>query len=95
MSVAEVESNASLFNTGGSEPVATALAATLYLLSKHPEVLDKLRRELSGEFKTEEDVNMTSVAGLKYLQAISRREQREQQAWCYLRERASLYGLLQ
>ncbi|KAF1923398.1 cytochrome P450 4F3 omega-hydroxylase [Didymella exigua CBS 183.55] len=69
MSIEEMESNASLFITGGSETVATALCGIMYLLAKNPEAMQKLHEEITGGFTKQEDINMISVGGLKVLQA--------------------------
>ncbi|KAL6156939.1 hypothetical protein ACJBU6_04517 [Exserohilum turcicum] len=69
MCIEEMESNASLFITGGSETVATALCGILYLLAKNPASMQKLREEIFAAFETKQDINMLSVGGLKVLQA--------------------------
>ncbi|KKY16573.1 putative benzoate 4-monooxygenase cytochrome p450 [Diplodia seriata] len=69
MSVAEMESNASIFITGGSETVATALCGILYLLAKNPGAMRALRDEVTAAFASKDDIDMIGVAGLKVLHA--------------------------
>ncbi|KAH6639122.1 cytochrome P450 [Boeremia exigua] len=69
MSIEEMESNASLFLTGGSETVATALCGIMYLLAKNPVAMQALREEILGAFSKQEEINMIRVGGLKVLQA--------------------------
>ena len=70
MKVEEMESNASLFITGGSETVATALCGAMYLLSKNPSVMQDLRKEVLEAFSKEEEINMVTVGPLKLLHAV-------------------------
>ncbi|KAF1946693.1 cytochrome P450 4F3 omega-hydroxylase [Clathrospora elynae] len=70
MSVQEMESNANIFITGGSESVATALCGIMYLLAKNPDAMRALYEEITGAYVTHEDINMISVGQLKVLQAI-------------------------
>ncbi|OJD29661.1 toxin biosynthesis cytochrome p450 monooxygenase [Diplodia corticola] len=69
MSLAEMESNAGIFITGGSETVATALCGILYLLAKNPVAMRALRDEVTAAFARKEDIDMIGVAGLKVLHA--------------------------
>lgn len=70
MSVEEMESNASIFITGGSETVATALCGIIYLLAKSPNTIQDLHEEIKNAHDKKEDINMISVGQLKVLQAI-------------------------
>ncbi|KAA8615014.1 CypX Cytochrome P450 [Pyrenophora tritici-repentis] len=69
MSIEEMESNAGIFISGGSETVATALCGIMYLLATNPGAMHTLREEVTSAFSKKEDINMISVAGLKVLQA--------------------------
>ena len=68
MSIEEMESNAGIFISGGSETVATALCGIMYLLAKNPGAMKTLREEITNTFTKKEDINMITVAGLKILQ---------------------------
>lgn len=69
MSREEMEANAGIFITGGSETVATALCGIMYLLAKNPEAMRQLREEVLMAFTKAGDINMISVGGLKVLHA--------------------------
>lgn len=51
----------------GSETTATLLSGLTYLLLMNPEKLCKLTDEIRSTFETEDKINITSVAKLKYL----------------------------
>ncbi|RSL59492.1 hypothetical protein CEP53_005776 [Fusarium sp. AF-6] len=54
---------------GGSETTATLLSGVTYLLLKTPEALRKLTAEVRSSFKTEDEINFTSVNKLTYMLA--------------------------
>ena len=64
MSEGEMESNAALILPAGTETISTALSGTLYLLSKYPNVLAKLRHELESHCLSEKDITMAAVTKL-------------------------------
>ena len=70
ISEGEMESNAALILPAGTEIVSTAMLGTLYLLSKYPKVLTKLRHELNSHFASEKDITMATVAKVPYLQEV-------------------------
>lgn len=54
----------------GSETTATALSAAAYYLGLHPEVQAKLSEEVRSNFKSAEEVTITSVQHLSYMSAV-------------------------
>lgn len=70
MSEPELISNASLLIVAGSETTATLLSGCTFQLLKNPDVLQKLVTEVRTTFKTESDINLVSVNGLKYMLAV-------------------------
>lgn len=70
MSRQEIEQNASIFVLAGSETTATALTTTLYQLAKNPDMMNTLLAEIQAAFKSEGEINMTSVQPLKYLHVV-------------------------
>jgi averantin hydroxylase len=63
----EMDSNASVLVLAGSETTATLLAGTTFLLCKHPDVLEKLNKEVRSTFAREEDIDLMNVSKLDYL----------------------------
>jgi cytochrome P450 len=70
MSTAEIEGNSSLFIVAGSETTATLLSGATYYLLKNPNVLEKLKAEVRGHFKSEEEINVVNSGQLPYLFAV-------------------------
>jgi cytochrome P450 len=70
LSLAEIESNASVLIVAGSETTATALTAVAYYLCLHPGILARLTKEIRPTFKTEAEIDIVSVGQLKYLIAV-------------------------
>ncbi len=66
----EIDANMSVLILAGSETSATALSATTWYLLKNPETLDRLRKEIQGAFRTDNDINLSSVSTLPYLHAV-------------------------
>ncbi|KAL6796474.1 cytochrome P450 [Trichoderma sp. SZMC 28012] len=66
----ELASNASLLIAAGSETTATALSAATYYLGLYPETFGKLAAEVRSAFRSEEEINLTNVQHLNYLQAV-------------------------
>ena len=65
-----LKKNATLLILAGSETTATLLTGTIYFLTAHPEVYEKLKQEVRAHFKTEADINITSVGNLSYMLAV-------------------------
>lgn len=66
----EIVSNARVLVIAGSETTATALAGAAYLLAMHKDVQRKLAEEVRGTFKSEDEIEWSSVGGLKYMLAV-------------------------
>ncbi|KAK7752081.1 hypothetical protein SLS62_006047 [Diatrype stigma] len=59
--------NAEVLLGAGSETTATLLSGLTYLLTKNPEVREKLIREIRGTFQSPEEITITAVSQCKYL----------------------------
>jgi cytochrome P450 len=70
LTMAEIESNASVLIVAGSETSATVLAASAYHLAMCPDVLNCLAKEIRTSFKSESDITIVGVGHLKYLNAV-------------------------
>jgi cytochrome P450 len=70
MSMEELESNASIMLTAGSETTATLLSGVTFLLLKNPTVLQKLIDEVRGKWKTYEEITLDQVNNTPYLIAV-------------------------
>lgn len=70
LSLAEIESNASVLIVAGSETTATTLTAVVYYLCLYPKVLARLTEEIRTNFETEAEINIVNVGQLKYLIAV-------------------------
>ncbi|GKZ36884.1 hypothetical protein AbraIFM66950_008148 [Aspergillus brasiliensis] len=68
---AEIDSNATLMTTAGSETTATLLSGATYLLLTHPRVLHTLQHEIRSEFPTYDSITLEAVAKrTPYLNAV-------------------------
>ncbi|KAF2836757.1 cytochrome P450 [Patellaria atrata CBS 101060] len=65
----EIIVNAALFIVAGSETTASSLAALTNNLLRNPDVFTKLKAEIRGRFKTEEEICLAEVVELPYLTA--------------------------
>lgn len=63
-------SNAALLVTAGTETSATALAGTIYHLTRNPHVLIPLQKEIRDMFASEEDITFKSVVAISNLLAV-------------------------
>ena len=70
LSQAEIDSNAALMLTAGSETTATLLSGATWLLLKNSDVMQKLRDEIRGKFKTYDDIMLDAVNKTPYLIAV-------------------------
>jgi cytochrome P450 len=66
----EMYSNAGLFMTAGTETTATELSGLTYYLLKHPEKMERLKKEVRGAFSSFADIHMGKLAELPYLNAV-------------------------
>jgi uncharacterized protein YybS (DUF2232 family) len=70
LSFDKLSSNAFILVLAGSETTATTLAGATYLILTHPDVLEKLKREVRSTFKEVSQININSVNNLTYMLAI-------------------------
>jgi cytochrome P450 len=64
----ELHSNGSLFMLAGTETTATELSGLTYLLLKNPDKLLRLTKEIRAAFSSFDDMTMTRLSQLKYLE---------------------------
>lgn len=70
LSVDKLQANAGSLIIAGSETTATALSGVIYfLLTSDPAKLKTLTEEVRSAFKTEEEIDFTSVNKLSYMLA--------------------------
>jgi cytochrome P450 len=65
----ELHSNGALFMLAGTETTASLLSGLTYLLLNNPLKLARLRKEVREAFSSFEDMHMTRLSQLQYLQA--------------------------
>ncbi|KAJ5374312.1 cytochrome P450 [Penicillium concentricum] len=65
----EMYANSQIFMAAGTETTATALSGLTYQLLLSPDKLGKLTSEVRHTFKRDSDINITTLAGMKYLNA--------------------------
>ncbi|KAF2115435.1 cytochrome P450 [Lophiotrema nucula] len=65
----ESYSNAGLFMSAGTETTATTLCGLTYFLLHNPEKLERLKKEVREAFPTYDDIHMTQLSQLEYLNA--------------------------
>ncbi|KAI8624022.1 isotrichodermin C-15 hydroxylase [Xylariaceae sp. FL1651] len=70
MSFEKLSANALILVLAGSETTATTLSGATYLLLTHPDVLEKLKREVRSAFKDESEISINTVGNLTYMLAI-------------------------
>ncbi|KAF1959746.1 cytochrome P450 [Byssothecium circinans] len=66
---AEMNANASLFMTAGTETTATLLSGLTYRLLENPGAMKKLTKEVRETFSSSQDMSIEAVAQLPYLNA--------------------------
>ena len=66
----EMATNSANLIIGGSEPVATTLAAALNLLLRNPESKDRLVDEIRRSFQSQEHISAASTKSLPFLSAV-------------------------
>ncbi|KAJ5759295.1 hypothetical protein N7520_006451 [Penicillium odoratum] len=69
-SIQELELNAMTFVVAGSDTTASLLSGLTYHLCLNPHVLDRLTAEVRSAFRSDDEINMTSVNSLKYEMAV-------------------------
>ncbi|KAI1781041.1 putative cytochrome P450 [Hypoxylon cercidicola] len=70
LSFEKLSANAFILVLAGSETTATTLSGATYLLLTHPEILERLKREVRSAFSSVDDININSVNKLSYMLAI-------------------------
>ena len=70
MDLDKIAINADLLIIAGSETTATLLSGCVYLLTTHPEVLDKLTQEVRTTFSEDKEITLLSVNNLHYMMAV-------------------------
>lgn len=69
-STAELWGEANVLMIAGSDTTATALSSTLFHLTQHPEIMNKLKTEIRQRFNSvDEIVTGPELGGLQYLKA--------------------------
>ncbi|KAK2008307.1 cytochrome P450 [Colletotrichum eremochloae] len=69
LTLPEMHTNASAFMIAGTETTATACGGLTYYLLKHPDVMEKLVKEIRTSFDSEQDITIDRMLRLEYLQA--------------------------
>lgn len=69
MSLKEMEVNASTLIIAGSETISTTCSGVIFFLSHQPLLMKELCDELRTTFKRDDEINMTTIGGLKVLHA--------------------------
>ncbi|KAK3393457.1 isotrichodermin C-15 hydroxylase [Podospora didyma] len=70
LSFESLSGNAFVLVLAGSETTSTTLSGATYLLTSHPDKLEKLAHEVRSAFKSADEINMTSASQLPYLRAV-------------------------
>ncbi|KAI1461836.1 putative toxin biosynthesis cytochrome P450 monooxygenase [Annulohypoxylon moriforme] len=66
----EIYPTAAQILLAGSETVATALSGCIFLLLQHPDVMAKLKQEIRTAFRSEMEINSSTLSSKKYLLAV-------------------------
>ncbi|OJD38810.1 cytochrome p450 [Diplodia corticola] len=66
----DLHSNAPVIVVAGSETTATLLSGATYYLLSHPEVHEKLKKEVRGAFNSADEVTIERTGSLPYLLAV-------------------------
>lgn len=69
LTLEKLQANSAILIIGGSETTATLLSGVTFYLLTNPEALKKLTAEIRGAFKSEDEIDFTSVSALPYLLA--------------------------
>jgi hypothetical protein len=65
----ELHSNGTTFMLAGTETTATLLSGLTYILLKNPEKMQRLVDEVRGAFSSSDDITMTKLSQLEFLNA--------------------------
>ncbi|KAI0833908.1 cytochrome P450 ClCP1 [Hypoxylon sp. FL0890] len=69
LSFMQIAANATTLIVAGSETTATLLSGAVYLLTTHPDKLQKLANEVRSSFSNDDEITLTSVGKLSYMLA--------------------------
>lgn len=69
LTMEKLQANASILIIGGSETTATLLSGVTFFLMTNPDAMKKLTAEVRGAFKSEDEINFSTVSSLPYLLA--------------------------
>lgn len=70
MSTAEIEANAATFVLAGSETTAALLSGCTFYLLQNPATYTRLVKEIRTGFERYSDIRLSSIANLRYLNAV-------------------------
>ncbi|KAK3941803.1 isotrichodermin C-15 hydroxylase [Diplogelasinospora grovesii] len=70
LSFEKLSANAFLLVLAGSETTATTLSGVTYLLLTHPDVMERLKKEVRSSFTGAEEITISSVSKLTYMLAV-------------------------
>jgi cytochrome P450 len=70
MSLGEIQSTFALILVAGSETTATTLVGIWYKMATHPNVQDRLWRDLRERFRSESDIRVETTEDIAYLNAV-------------------------
>lgn len=65
----QLQANAMVIATAGSETTATLLSGAAFLLAQNPNTLERLKQEVRTSFSNVGDITITSINRLPYLLA--------------------------
>ncbi|THX18505.1 putative P450 monooxygenase [Aureobasidium pullulans] len=66
----ELVSNLGLFLVAGTETTATTLSIGSYFLLSNPAIMEKLKQEVRGRYKSNDEITVDSVTNFEYLNAF-------------------------
>ncbi|EXJ66783.1 uncharacterized protein A1O5_09978 [Cladophialophora psammophila CBS 110553] len=70
LTVPEIRSNTNVLIPGGSETTSTFLTGTTWNLLRHPSKYKRLVEEIRSTFKDAHEINISTTAGMEYLNAV-------------------------
>ena len=70
LSLDHLSSNALILLIAGSETTATTLSGATYLALAHPEVLERLTKEVRSAFSSADEITISSAGKLSYMLAV-------------------------
>ena len=70
LDLGEIQATASLIIVAGSETTVTTISGITNYLTRNPDKLSKLTKEVREKFPTEDSITLTALKSLPYLQAV-------------------------